>query len=65
MTYTFKVSVIGVAVNDWTALRNLIFSNAQPVEETYGGQEGVYTFDSPQTPADLGPLVRVEPILHL
>jgi hypothetical protein len=60
MVTTYQVTVIGVAVNDWTALRNLVFSDAQPVEETYGGQIGTFTFNTPQTPADLGPLVRVE-----
>jgi hypothetical protein len=60
MTYTYKVTVVGVAVNNWQDLRDLVFSSAQPVEETYGGQIGTFTFDSPQTPDDLGPLVRVE-----
>lgn len=60
MTYIYKVTVIGVAVNDWMALRNLAFPGAQPVEETYGGQIGTFTFDQPVTPADLGPLVKVE-----
>jgi hypothetical protein len=60
MVSTYKVTVIGVAVNDWMDLRKLVFSGAQPVEETYGGQVGTFTFDSQQTPADLGPLVRVE-----
>jgi hypothetical protein len=60
MNYTYQVTVIGVAVNSWQDLRNLVFGSAQPVEETYGGQVGTFTFDSPQTPADLGPLVRVE-----
>jgi hypothetical protein len=60
MTYTYKVTVVGVAVNNWQDLRDLVFSSAQPVEETYGGQIGTFTFDTPQTPADLGPLVRVE-----
>jgi hypothetical protein len=60
MTYTYQVIVIGVAVNNWQDLRNLVFSDAQPVEETYGGQVGTFTFATPQTPADLGPLVRVE-----
>ena len=60
MVSTYQVTVIGVAVNDWMSLRGLIFSGAQPVEETYGGQIGTFTFDSPQTPADLGLLVRVE-----
>ena len=60
MVSTYQVTVIGVAVNDWMSLRGLIFSGAQPVEETYGGQIGTFTFSTPQTPADLGPLVRVE-----
>ena len=60
MTYTYQMTVIGVAVNDWMAIRNLVFNSAQPVEETYGGQVGTFTFATPQTPTDLGPLVRVE-----
>lgn len=60
MVSTYKVTVVGVAVNSWQDLRELIFSSAQPVEETYGGQVGTFTFAEPQTPADLGPLVRVE-----
>lgn len=60
MVNTYQVTVVGVAVNDWMALRNLAFQGAQPVEETYGGQIGTFTFASPQTPADLGPLVSVE-----
>lgn len=60
MVIIYKITVIGVAVNDWMALRNLAFPGAQPVEETYGGQIGTFTFTEPQTPADLGPLVRVE-----
>ena len=60
MVSTYKVTVVGVAVNSWQDLRDLVFGSAQPVEETYGGQMGTFTFDSPQTPADLGPLVRVE-----
>jgi hypothetical protein len=60
MTYTYKVTVIGVAVNNWQDLRGLTFGLSQPDEETYGGQIGTFTFSTPQTPADLGPLVRVE-----
>ena len=60
MVSTYQVTVIGVAVNDWMSLRGLIFSGAQPVEETYGGQIGTFTFAEPLTPADLGPLVRIE-----
>jgi hypothetical protein len=59
MTYTYKVTVVGVAVNNWQDLRNLAFNSAQPLEETYGGQIGTFTFSTPQTPGDLGPLVIV------
>jgi hypothetical protein len=60
MTHTYKVTVIGLAVTDWMDIRNAIFSGNQTLEETYGGQEGTFTFSEPQTPADLGPLVKVE-----
>lgn len=60
MIYTYQITVVGVAVNDWQDLRNLAFNAAQPVEETYGGQVGTFTFDTPQTPTDLGPLVKIE-----
>ena len=60
MVSTYKVTVVGVAVNNWQDLRNLAFNSAQPLEETYGGQVGTFTFATPQTPADIGPLVRVE-----
>ena len=60
MVSIYQITVVGVAVNNWQDLRNLAFNSAQPLEETYGGQIGTFTFDSPQTPADLGPLVRVE-----
>ena len=60
MVSTYQITVFGVAVNDWMALRNLAFPGSQPIEETYGGQIGTFTFATPQTPADLGPLVRVE-----
>jgi hypothetical protein len=60
MVSTYQITVVGVAVNDWMALRNFAFPGAQPVEETYGGQIGTFTFDTPQIPTDLGPLVKVE-----
>jgi hypothetical protein len=60
MVSTYQITVVGVAVNNWQDLRDIVFSSAQPLEETYGGQIGMFTFDTPQTPADLGPLVKVE-----
>ena len=48
-------------VNDWQALRVAIFGDAIPVFEQFGGGAPyVVQFSEPVTPADLGPLVRVE-----
>jgi len=48
-------------VNDWQALRVAIFGDAIPVFEQFGGGAPyVVQFSEPVTPADLGPLVKVE-----
>ena len=48
-------------VNDWQALRVAIFGQALPVFDQFGGGAPyVVQFSEPVTPADLGPLVRVE-----
>jgi hypothetical protein len=48
-------------VNDWQALRVAVFGDAQPVFEQFGGGAPyLVEFATPQTPADLGPLVKVE-----
>jgi hypothetical protein len=48
-------------VNDWQALRRAVFGDAQPVFEQFGGGTPyIVEFAEPITPADLGPLVRVE-----
>jgi hypothetical protein len=59
MRYTINTS--GLTVSDWQALRVAVFGDAQPVFEQFGGGAPyVVEFETPQTPADLGPLVRVE-----
>jgi hypothetical protein len=48
-------------VNDWQALRVAVFGQALPVfEEFGGGAPYIVQFSEPVTPADLGPLVKVE-----
>ena len=48
-------------INDWQALRIAVFGDAQPIFEQFGGGAPyVVEFSEPVTPADLGPLVRVE-----
>ena len=47
--------------SDWQALRVAVFGDAQPIFEQFGGGAPyVVEFATPQTPADLGPLVKVE-----
>ena len=59
MRYTIKT--VGVLIEDWQALRVAVFGNAQPIFEQFGGGAPyIVEFDTPQTPADLGPLVKVE-----
>jgi hypothetical protein len=48
-------------VNDWQALRIAIFGNAEPIFQQFGmGSPYIVHFSTPQTPVDVGPLVKVE-----
>lgn len=63
MAYTYKISlVVGKMDNSICPppFLNVIFPafNGQPV--IANESECLVTFDTPQTPADLGPLVKVE-----
>jgi hypothetical protein len=59
MRYT--INTVGLTVDDWQALRVAIFGDAQPIFEQFGGGAPyVVEFAEPVTPADLGPLVKVE-----
>jgi len=59
--YLYRVTVAWGSPN-WKLLLSLIFGEAQHVYSQTDDQSAseVYGFDTPQTPADLGPLVRVE-----
>jgi hypothetical protein len=61
MRYTIKVS--GLLIADWQELRRSVFGDAQPTFEQFGGGVPyVVEFAEPVTPADLGPLIKVETI---
>ena len=62
MSITYKVSMLGVSLADPYAFLKAVFPqwNGEPAES--GGAYVLVTFDSPQTSADLGPLVKVEVI---
>ena len=55
----YKVTTIGF-YPDFQLLYGQIFGNAVHVESLVEGNVAYYTFSEPQTPADLGPLVKVE-----
>jgi hypothetical protein len=58
MRYTIITPLL---ISDWQELRRSVFGDAQPVfEEFGGGAPYIVEFAQPVTPADLGPLVRVE-----
>jgi hypothetical protein len=59
MRYT--INTVGLTVENWQALRVAAFGDAQPIFEEFGGGAlYVVVFATPQTPVDLGPLVKVE-----
>lgn len=58
MRYTIITPLL---IADWQELRKAAFGDAQPIfEEFGGGAQYIVEFSTPQTPADLGPLVKVE-----
>jgi hypothetical protein len=58
MRYTITTPLL---IEDWQVLRKSVFGDAQPVFEQFGGGAPyMVEFAEPVTPADLGPLVRVE-----
>lgn len=61
-SYTYKVSMSGVQLADPYAFLKAVFPqvNGEPAESD--GAYVIVTFASPQTPTDLGPLVKVEQI---
>lgn len=45
---------------DWSNLYPALFGTVQHCASMVNGNIAEFTFDTPQTPANLGPLVRVE-----
>jgi len=57
---TYRITCMFAA--DWSSLYSALFGSAQHCSSMVNGNVAEFTFDTPQTPADLGPLVRVEVI---
>lgn len=60
MRYTITTAL---QINDWQQLRTDVFGDAVPVFEQFGGGAPyLVEFAEPVTPANLGPLIKVETI---
>ena len=57
---TYKVHMLGVSLADPYVFLKAVFPQWNGEPASSNGAYVVVTFDSPQTPADLGPLVKVE-----
>ncbi|MEY3853737.1 MAG: hypothetical protein RI910_2717 [Verrucomicrobiota bacterium] len=57
--YKYKLTAIGF-YPEFELLYKQVFGDAVHVESLVAGNVAIYGFSTPQTPADLGPLVRVE-----
>jgi hypothetical protein len=55
-----KYKVTCLFVPDWAIVYQSLFGTAVHCASHIEGSVGTFTFATPQTPADLGPLVRVE-----
>jgi hypothetical protein len=60
MSYTYKMNMAGVTISDPQAFLKAVFPQWEGQENSSDGSSVWVTFDSPQTPTDLGPLVKVE-----
>ena len=63
MSYTYKITILGMPMDNSEcppAIVSALFPtfNGEAVE--LSNKDCTVTFDSPQTPVDLGPLVKVE-----
>lgn len=57
---TYRITSL-LQIVDWMALGRSVFPNYDGQPATFDGSSIIeITFDSEQTPADLGPLVKVE-----
>jgi hypothetical protein len=62
MSYTYKITVLGAAADNSICPPSIVyavFPNFSGQTVTVDTKGCTVTFDSPQTPVDLGPLVKV------
>jgi|688.fasta_scaffold196477_2 hypothetical protein len=57
---TYKISMVGAVLSNPYELLAAVFPQRDGEPASSDGASVIVTFDSPQTPVDLGPLVKVE-----
>ena len=60
MSTTYRITMVGAYIANGAELAKAVFPQMNGEDMTMDPASVTVTFDTPQTPADLGPLVRVE-----
>jgi len=60
MSTSYRITIIGAYIANGAELAKAVFPQMNGEEMTCDSASVVVTFDTPQTPVDLGPLVKVE-----
>ena len=63
MSITYRVSMSGMTLADPYAFLQSVFPQRDGEPASSDGASVTVTFDTPQTPVDLGPLVKVEVVV--
>jgi hypothetical protein len=60
MSTSYRITIIGAYIANGAELAKAVFPQMNGEDMDCDSASVTVTFDTPQTPADLGPLVRVE-----
>lgn len=60
MSTTYRITMVGAYIANGMELAKAVFPQMDGQDMSCDSSAVIVTFDSPQTPVDLGPLVRVE-----
>ena len=60
MAITYRISIVGAYLANGMELAKTVFPQINGEDMSMDSCSVLVTFDTPQTPVDLGPLVRVE-----
>lgn len=60
MAITYRITMIGAYIANGIELAKVVFPQINGEPMSMDSASVLVTFDEPQTPTDLGPLVRVE-----